>query len=159
MAGKNTRVVDIKYLNSPYDADIMEYNPPSGGCKSLRVGPHLLPIPTGLNTWTTTPTTATGLPLLGMTLYVYNNSGTAGSITVGQSAAVTSQAIGGIDANGNVGVACPPNAYTYVSMGQNQWVITSSSSLIVYIVEDPTWIAQESGPYAQQNGAGTQPIS
>lgn len=148
---KNQRVVDNKFLNSPHDADSIQHNPPSGGKKVLHVGPRLLPIPTGLNSWTTNCTAATALPMQGQTVWIYNSAGTAGSVTVGQSAAVTSQAIGAVDANGNVGVACPPNAWMQLSLGANQWIIASAATLFVYLVEDPTWIIQESGPYAQQN--------
>lgn len=158
MANKYNRVIDNRFLQDPCQIDAVEYNPASGGQKSLLVGPRLVPIQIASG-YTTTPTAATALPFLGANLAIYNNSGTAGSITVGQSAAVTSQAIGASDANGNVGVACAPNSYTYLSMGNNQWVITSASTLFVYIVEDPTSIRQETGPYMQQNNANTQPIS
>jgi hypothetical protein len=159
MAAKFQRQIDIKWQISGNDAESMEYNPAAGACKSLRVGPRLLPIPTGLGTWTTNVTTATALPNLGDTLYIYNNSGTAGSITVGQTAAVTAQAIGAVDANGNVGVACAPNAWTYLSMGINRWVVSNSANLVVYIVEDPTRFVEQSGPFMQQNNGNTQPIS
>jgi len=159
MAAKFRRTNDIGFQISADDAHSLEYNLASGGQKSLIVGPRLLPIPTSSTTWTTNITAATALPALGLLLAIYNNSGTAGSVTVGQSAAVTSQAIGAVDANGNVGVACAPNAYTYVSMGNNQWIIGSAATLIAYIIEDSTKITQETGPYAQQNAANTQPIS
>lgn len=159
MANKLQRVVDIKFINSGSDVVSIEYNPASGAQKSLIVGPRLLPIPTGLGTWKTNITAATALPALGLNLAIYNNSGTAGSVTVGQDATVTSQAIGAVDANGNVGVACAPNSYTYVSMGYNQWIIGSAATLIAYIIEDPTMIIKETGPYAQQNNANAQPIS
>jgi hypothetical protein len=150
MANKLQRVVDIKFVNSGADVSSIVYNPAAGATKVLNVGPRLLPIPTGLGTWTTNITAATGIPTLGANLAIYNNSGTAASVTVGQSAAVASEAIGAVDANGNVGVACPPNSYTYVSMGYNQWIIGSAATLIAYIIEDPTMIIKESGPYAQQ---------
>lgn len=162
MAGKNNRQCDIKFQISGDDAKSMEYNPASGGQKSLTVGPRYLPIPIvsgGVPAWKTNVTTATGLPVPGMILAIYNNSGTAGSVTVGQSAAVTSQAIGAVDANGNVGVACTPNAWTYLSMGNNQWIIGSEATLIVYIMEDPTRFVQQTGPYVQQNNNGTLPVS
>ena len=156
MSAKNQRVIDSAYINSGNDAESIESNPSSGACKSLRVGPKLNPIPTGFGAWTTNVTAATALPCLGATLYVYNNSGAAASVTIGQSSAVASLAIGVVDANGNVGIACPPNAYTYVSMGYNQWVIASSANLIVYIVEDPTKFVQQSAPLMQQNVPGYQ---
>ena len=150
MAANNQRRIDIKYQISGDDAKSIEYNPASGGQKSLPVGPRFLPIPIASG-YTTTPTTTTALPFLGLTLYVYNNAGTAGSVTIGKVSTITSQAIGVSDASGNVGIACPPNAYTPISMGDNRYIITSAATLIVYIVEDPTTIIQETGPYAQQN--------
>jgi len=154
---KNYRAIDNASLQDPLQIKAVEYNPASGGQKSLTVGPRLLPIQIA-GGYTTNVTTATAIPFLGANLAIYNNSGTVGTVTVGQSAAVTSQAIGVSDANGNVGVACAPNSYTYLSMGNNQWIIGSAATLFVYVIEDPTRIVQESGPYAQQNVA-TQPIS
>ncbi len=155
---KNQRTIDIASVNSPHDVQSIEYNPASGGQKSLIVGPHLLPIQIA-GTYTTTPTAATAIPYIGANLAVYNNSGTAASITIGNTPTLTSQAIGASDANGNVGVACQPNAWTYLSMGANQYVITSAATLFVYIIEDPTKITAETGPYAQQNVNGILPIS
>lgn len=159
---KYQRVIDNAFLNSGLDVKSIEYNPASGGEKSLTVGPRLLPIPvvvTGSPTWKTDVSAATALPDLGMNLAIYNNAGAAGAVTVGQSSAVASLAIGAVDVNGNVGVACPPNAWTYLSMGANKWIISSAATIIVYIIEDPTRITKESGPYAQQNAGNTQPIS
>lgn len=155
---KLERKTDNATVISAGAATAVEYNPQSGGQKSLIVGPRYIPIPIvagGVPAYTTNVTTATGLPKLGLNLAIYNNAGAAGSVTVGQSAAVTSQAIGVSDANGNVGVACAPNAWTYLSMGNNQWIIASAATIIVYMMEDPTWIAQETGPFIQQNVPGT----
>jgi|ERR1035437_2004400 hypothetical protein len=156
---KNNRVVDIGSLQDPSQIKSVEYNPSAGAEKVLIIGPRLIPIPivtAGSPTWSTNISAATALPYLGANLAIYNNAGSAGSVTVGQASTVTSQAIGAFDSSGNVGVACPPNSYTYVSMGSNQWIIGSASTLIAYIIEDPTRIAQETGPYAQQNVPGTQ---
>lgn len=162
MAANNQRRNDVQFQISGADAQSIEYNPASGGQKSLIVGPRLLPIPVvsgGVPSWTTNVSTATALPYFGLTLYIYNNSGTAGSVTVGQSSAVTAQAIGAVDANGNVGVACPPNSYTELSMGYNRWIVASAATLIVYIVEDPTTFIQQTGPLIPQNPAGSQPVN
>lgn len=151
---KNNRSIDIASLQDPYGIKSAEYNPSSGGQKSLIVGPKFLPIPivtAGSATWKTNITAATAMPYRGAILAIYNNAGTAGSVTIGQDATVTSQAIGATDANGNVGIACPPNSYTYVSMGYDQWIIGSAATLICYIMEDPTKITQETGTFVQQN--------
>lgn len=158
MAAKYTRSCDIKFQVSGNDAQSLEYNPASGGQKSLIVGPRLLPIPLTATTWTTDASTRRALPYLGANIAVYNNSGTVASIVIGGIAIVT-LAPGVTDASGNVGVALPPNQWTYLSMSNNQYVITSGATALVYIMEDPTRITQESGPYAQQNNANTQPIS
>lgn len=160
MAAKNQRVVDIAFLNSGQDIVSIEYNPASGGQKSLIVGPRLIPISIvagGVPSRTTNVTTATAIPYLGANLAIYNNSGTAGSVTVGQNSTVTSQAIGASDTNGNVGVACAPNAYTYLSMGNNQWIIGSAATLIVYVIEDPTKFIQQTPPLVPQNVPGFVP--
>lgn len=157
---KNNRAIDTASLQDPNGIKAAEYNPSSGGQKSLIVGPKFLPIrnvTAGVPGYTTNITAATAIPYRGAILAIYNNSGTAGSVTVGQNNTVTSQAIGAVDANGNVGIACPPNAYTYVSMGYDQWIIGSAATLICYIMEDPTRIVQESGPFVQQNVPGFSP--
>ncbi len=154
---KNARVCDQKYQISGDDAKSLEYNPASGAQKSLPIGPRLLPIPTGMGTWTTTPNgAATPLPNLGLNIAVYNNSGTVGSIVIGGKTIVT-LAPGVIDSSGNVGVPCPPNAWTYLSMSYNQYVITSAATLLVFIIEDPTWLNQQTGPLVPQNVPGFVP--
>ena len=149
---KRQRVVDNAFLNSGNDVQSIEYNPAAGAQKSLLVGPRLEPIPVASG-WTTNAASVVALPQLGMNLAIYNNAGTAGSVTVGKASTVAALAIGAVDASGNVGVACPPNAWTYLSMGSNQYIITNAATLIVYVVEDPTRIVQETGPYAQQNSS------
>jgi hypothetical protein len=143
---KINRVIDNAFLQDPNQIEAVQYNPASGGKKVLAVGPRLLPIPivsAGTPTWTTNASgTAVGLPTLGANLAIYNNTGTAGSVTIGD-IGITSLAIGAVDANGNTGVACPANSYTYISMGNHRYVITSAATLIVYIIEDPTQIQQE----------------
>jgi hypothetical protein len=153
---KLQRTVDIAFINAGTDIVSVEYNPASGAQKSLIVGPRLLPVPIAAG-YTTNASGGLVLPYLGANLAIYNNSGTAGSITA-SAAVAASLAIGVTDASGNVGVACPPNAWSYLSMGNNQYIITSAATVIVYIIEDPTKITQETGPYAQQN-APIQPIS
>lgn len=157
MAGKNNRVIDTQFLQDPDQIKSIEYNPAAGAQKSLTVGPRLIPIKIATG-YVTDASAKVALPSLGVNLAIYNNAGAVGSVTIGGSA-ITALAPGATDAAGNVGVACPPNAWTYVSAGNNQYVFTSAVTLLVYIIEDPTRIAQETGPYAQQNAQNTQPIS
>lgn len=154
---KQQRQIDNAFLNGPYDAKAIEYNPASGGQKSLIVGPRLLPIQIS-GGYTTNASGGLILPTLGLTLAIYNNSGTAGSVVISHAAAA-SLAIGVTDINGNVGVACPPNAWSYISAGNNQYIITSAATIIVYVIEDPTFIRQETGAFIPQNNGNTQPIS
>lgn len=125
----------------------LEYNNASGGLKTLEVGRHLLPIPTG-TTFTTNVTSATALPKMGKNLAVYNNTSTVGSITLGEDGTITSLAVGVTDANGHVGIACLPNAYTYIACGLQQWVIASAATLLVYLIDDDTSIKFQSKPNA-----------
>ena len=150
---KNNRTVDIASLQDPSQIKAVEYNPASGGQKSLTVGPRLIPIQVAAG-WTTNASTTLALPFIGANLAIYNNAATAASVTTGD-IGVTTLAIGATDANGNVGVACPPNAWTYISMGAKQYVVTSTATLITYIIEDPTTVARESGPFVQQFVNGT----
>jgi hypothetical protein len=133
----------------------IEYNPASGAQKSLIVGPRYLPIQIS-GGYTTNASAGLILPQLGAILAIYNTAGTAGSVTIG-GPATTSLAIGATDANGNVGVACAPNAYTYISAGNNQYIFTSASTLLVYVMEDPTRIIQETGAFINQNVPGFAP--
>ena len=151
---KINRVVDNNFLQDPMQIEAVQNNPASGGKKVLPVGPKLNPIQIS-GGYTTNVTALTALPALGLNLAIYNNAGTAASVTIGGST-TTSLAIGATDANGNVGVALPPNSWTNLSMGNNQFIIASAATVIVYIVEDPTRLAQETGPYAQQFVNGTQ---
>ena len=139
---KFNRQIDQAGLSDPSSIDSITYNYPSGGNKNMSVGPHLLPIPAGA-TWITDVSTVTGLPAMGLNLAVYNKSGTVASLTIGNSPSLASLALGVVDASGNVGVACPPNAWTYLSTGANQWIISSSNNLVVYIIEDFTYITRE----------------
>lgn len=137
---KYDRQMNPNALSSPYDADSLSFNQASGARKTLPTGPHLLPIPSGAGTWTTNVTTATNLGMMGLNIAVYNNSGSVGTVTIGNSSSITSQAIGASDANGNVGVPCTPNSWTYLSMGTNSWIIASAATLFVYLYDDNTWI-------------------
>lgn len=152
---KINRVVDMAFLQDPSQIESIEYNPASGGKKSLAVGPRLLPIQISGGYTTAANGTPVALPFIGANIAVYNNASSVASIVIGGST-ITSLAPGVVDASGNVGVPCSANSWTYLSMSYNQYVITSAATLLVYIIEDPTRLAQETGPYAQQNGYGSQ---
>ena len=132
--------------NNIQDAGILEnlmYNNASGARKSVQVGPHLLPLPTpGVGTGYTTNVSAAAyaLPSAGRNLAVYNNSGSVAAITLGTTSSITALAVGVSDDNGNVGIACLPNAYTYIATGYSNWIISSSANLIVYLINDDSSI-------------------
>jgi len=141
---KNIRQLNGYSVQDPASIDNVEYNPMSGAQKVTEVGRHLLPIPTGAGTWTTTPNSAAqALPNLGINLAVYNNTATVQSITLGYANTVASLAPGAIDSNGNVGIALAPNSWNYIACGMQNYVITSAATVLVYIIDDTSYIRQE----------------
>lgn len=150
------RVVD------PSSIEAMTYNEKSGSRKSSEVGRSLLPIPTtlaGSPTWTTNVTTATPLPQPGRNLAVYNNSGAVQSINFSNVGTLTSLASGAVDANGNAGLPCMPNAWSYFAAGESNWVIASSASLLVFLIDDDTRITVEAQQLTGYNFPGSGPFT
>jgi hypothetical protein len=117
--------------------DNYEYDQYSGSQKVSEVGRNLLPIPVGTS-WTTTPTAATALPSAGKNVAVYNNSASIGTINFGSSSSIVSLAAGAIDLNGNVGLPVPPASWAYFAAGINTWVISSASTMLVFLINDST---------------------
>jgi hypothetical protein len=117
-----------------------EYSQAVGAIKTSENGRHLLPLPApGVGTgYTTTPTAAYALPSAGRNLAVYNSTGTAGSITFGNDNTVTALAAGTTDSSGRVGLPCPPNSWSYFASGFQNWVISSASTLYVFLINDQT---------------------
>lgn len=126
-------VVDSQFIES------IGYNISSGGFKNTPIGPKLKPLSADGSTYTTNATTSIPLGLPGQNLAVYNNAGAVGSVTVSP-LSVASLAPGVTDSVGNVGVACPPNAWTYISLGDARWVIASAATLLVYLIEDDSYL-------------------
>jgi hypothetical protein len=107
------------------------------------MGQHLLPLPTpGVGDGYTTNVSVTpyALPSAGKSVAVYNNSGSLGSIVLGTSSSITALAAGVTDSSGNVGLPCPPNAWTTFAAGYANWVISSASTLLVFLVNDESSI-------------------
>lgn len=142
---KNQRNLPGPSVRDPSIIDNLEYNESSGGQKILNVGPNLLPLNDGAGGYTTDASTKRTLPKAGCNLAIFNTSATtAYSVTVGDST-VTAQAIGVVQTSTNfVGIACPPNTYTYISCGYNNYVITNNNALAVYLINDETSIRVES---------------
>lgn len=144
---KNQRVIPGNKVQDPSVIATIEYNEPSGAQKNIEVGRHLKPIKIDAATWSTDATAARRLESYGVNLAVYNNAGAVGSVTLGDDTYVpTSQAPGAVQAGTegrNVGIACPPNAWTYIACADQNQVIASAATLLVYIIDDPTTIKQE----------------
>ena len=144
---KKTRVLQGQNTVDPSSIDSMIYNEPAGAQKNMEVGRHLMPLQNGAASWTTNATTAIILPNAGRCLAVYNNASTVGSITLGDNDfPPTSQVAGAVQAstNGrNVGIACPPNEWSFIACGDQNQVIASAATLLVYLIDDPTSIKIE----------------
>lgn len=141
------RVLNGAMVQDPSTIAAHTYNEASGAQKNTEVGRHLMPLQTGAATWSTDATTAVRLPGRGKNLAVYNNANAVGSITLGDDQfAPVSQAPGAVQAatNGrNVGIACPPNEWTYIACGDQNQVIASAPTLLVYLIDDETSLKKE----------------
>lgn len=129
----------------PSAIDLLQYNNQAGSKKVSEVGRSLLPlkfINAGAVAYTTDASTARVLDSPGRNLAVYNNAGTIGSVTLGTSSP-TSLAAGVTNVGGQVGIPCMPNSWTYIACDMNNWVISSASTLMVFLISDDTIIAQE----------------
>jgi len=97
------------------------FNKYAGGNKTISIGPSLS-ILGPLNA-------AVGVPQ-GSALWIYNNSGTLAYVAFGQTSAVAAPSS---PANG---IPLPPNAYTYLSAGENSFVISNAATVFGYLVID-----------------------
>jgi hypothetical protein len=150
---KNIRNLNGYSVQDPSAISNLEYNPQAGAQKVAEVGRRLLPIPlVGATTFTTTPTSATALPSLGRNIAVYNNAGFVGSITLGTDSTVAVLAPGAVNnTTGQAGIPCMPNAWTYIATGTTSWVISSASTLLVFLIDDTSYIMQEVANYSNPN--------
>ena len=140
MANIKKRNLPSFNVQDPGAIDVLVYSDQAGANKVSEVGRCLLPLGNGAGGFTTDATTARILPSAGRNLAIFNNSAVIYSVTVSNSSATAALAVGATDASGNVGVACMPNAYTYVACNQNNWVKTNNALLIVYLIDDSTSI-------------------
>jgi len=133
----------------PGAIDMLQYNNAAGARKSMNMGQHLLPlaVPGVGNGYTTNASSAPyALPGAGKSVAVYNNSGSMGAIVLGTSSSITALSAGATDSNGNVGLPCPPNSWTTFASGYANWIITSASTLLVFLVNDETSITPVANP-------------
>lgn len=117
------------------------YNDAVGAQKNMDFGHHLLPIAAG-GVYTTDATAAKAVEK-GKTLAIYNNSGTLESVTLGDTSGMAALAVGVTDVNGNVGIPCKANDWTYIATYDRQFVRTSSANLLVFVVKDETNVVLE----------------
>lgn len=141
----------IRNIQGKKVADIPEiqqfvYSNAAGAEKNTDVGKKLVPLSIDGATFTTDATTARKLPSKGRNIAVYNNSAAVHAITTGNrdEAAMVALAAGAVDnATKRVGIACEPNAWTYIALYEDQDVIADSNLLLVYLIEDDSFIVQE----------------
>lgn len=130
-------------IRDPSIVDNLTYNERAGARKSTEVGRALIPLGDGAGGFTTNASTAPRiLPSAGVNLAVYNNANAVGSVTVGDNS-MTSQSPGAVQTTASgtfVGVPCQPNAWTYLAAGQWNWVAASAATLLVFIIDDPSYI-------------------
>lgn len=124
--------------------DLLTYNEKSGARKALNLGPNYLPLSNGSGGFTTDASTKRILPAAGQQLYVYNSGTVVYAVTVGDST-MTAQAPGVVQTSGNptapfVGIPCPPGIWTWIGMGQWNQVMTNNAALMVFLVDDPTFL-------------------
>jgi hypothetical protein len=155
MANINKRNILGNDVQDPSAVDVLVYNNAAGANKVAEVGKHLLPLPKpGVGTGYTTDVSGGAYPLpnAGRNLAVYNNSGTVAAITFGTDGTVTALAAGVTDSSGRVGLPCMPNSWSYFAGGFSNWVISSSSSLMVFLINDSTSIQPVAQTFNNTNG-------
>lgn len=119
------------------------YSESSGAQKNSEVGRYLVPLKSDATTYTTDATTARALPSPGRNLAVYNNNTAIGAVTLGTDSTVSALAAGVVDASGNVGIACKPGDWTYIACSEKSWVKSTAATLLVYLIEDDSFIRAE----------------
>jgi hypothetical protein len=137
---KTKRAQNNQFTEDPSSIEAIIYNRQTGARKSMVAGHHHIPIPTSSGFVTDASNAPVALPTKGTLLVVYNKSGTVQALTLGDSSAMAALAAGNTDSNGNLGIPCAPNAFTYINTFDRQWIKTDSNNLIVMIGQDDTEI-------------------
>lgn len=138
---KNQRVFKGSATVDPSAIANLTYNQYSGAQKNTEVGRHLIPLKVS-GGYTTDATTRVSLGDKGHNLAIYNKSTTTlYAVTVGDSTvtALTSGAVSG----SFVGIPCQPGTWTYVACDGENYVITENNNLLVFLIDDDTYIRQE----------------
>ena len=142
---------NIRNIPGPKTLDVPNihnnsYNNAAGAEKNTDVGKYLVPLNINGSTFTTDATTARTLPSKGRNLAVYNKDTAVHAITLGDGVVVLAAlAIGVVDnATKRVGIACKPGDWTYIACYEQVQVISDNANLVVYLIEDDSFIKQES---------------
>jgi len=131
---KNRRSAKSNY--DPSSVDSNSYNDAAGGRKITNVGHHLKPMKIGAAAWSTDASVARKIGK-GISIAVFAKAD--GAITIGE-AGVLSLAAGVVDVNGCVGIPVLTGQWIYLNTFTYDHIITSSNDLLVYIIEDDTYI-------------------
>lgn len=118
------------------------YNQYAGGEKNLQVGPYLKPICLEGGTFTTDATTARKIGA-GAQVAIYNNSASAATARFSELNTVTAGVAGAVDAEGKPSIILKPNDWTYLSSGEDSWLITSAATCLVYIIKDDSYMVNK----------------
>lgn len=121
----------------------LTYNNAAGSDKVSEVGRCLIPFPvpgTGNGYTADLSGGAYALPGAGKNIAVYNSTGTVGSVTFGSTSSLASLGAGVTNSSGNVGLPCMPNSWSYFAAGYNNYIISSGSTLMVFLIVDDTSI-------------------
>lgn len=130
---------NIQQNQDPASIDSTTYNVQAGAQKNMEVGRNLKPLKANATTWTTDASTARALSGKGKNIAVYNNAATVAAVTLGTDSSMAALAAGACDANGNVGIPCAPNDWTYIACADKQFVKATVNTLLVFeIVDDST---------------------
>lgn len=133
---QGNRVKDVAQITNE------QYNQIAGAQKQMDVGAKLLAVPVSTNVNGTTDVSGgTALPSLGRSVAIYNNSGTVGAVAFGQVLITAPPVAGTVASDGTVGIPCAPNAWTYLSAGDAQFIRTSSANLYTFLIADDTTLA------------------
>lgn len=109
----------------------VEHNPASGGKKTLSVGPEFQKDPA--NDYVSGANYLAGAQLVpGTVLYFYNNDTVVNWVTFAKNANPSAPS------SFATGIPLPPNQWTCLSMGSNNWVRTGSANVGCYKIVDTT---------------------
>lgn len=127
----NARSKSSNNRYSGHDATDYSFNQYAGGLKV--VGPIVgyLQVLGAANTLKRVET--------GSVIALYNNSGTAAFVKIGDPATLTAPT-GGAD-----GICLKPNDYTIISVGPNQGLIASAATVFAYLVVDDLNYSSQAG--------------